>query len=221
MTQTPLIAAADCADSLLTTKRTRIVLFVLILFTLLAQLTLFFVVRYKHPHLLEAPATPGEKNSADLLQYFIGMLDFAGMILPAMLTVTLFVTLQVQLVGRLLGTAKMTTALLWSVLLFLLLFPWQAVLNNPAINSDVNATAIGLKIPGVLYTWAEFARGTGNATFVIAADDLKLNILHWARFVGFPVFAVLLLIWIQFKSDGGLKQAMGRDLIVTDPVPVN
>jgi hypothetical protein len=224
MTQTTLASAADYADSLLVARRTKIVVSVLILFILVAQLTLFFVVRYGYPHLLEAPATTADRNKTELIQYTIGMLDFAGMILPAVLTVTLFILLQIQLVGRLVGTAKMTSALLWSVMLCLLLFPWQSVLNNPAINADPAATAIGLKIPGVLYTWSEFSNGKFGATFTVGKDwtkDWAPVVLHWTRFCVAPVIAVLILIWIQFKSDGGLRQSLGGgDPVVPATNPV-
>jgi hypothetical protein len=218
MTQTNLASAADYADSLLTTRRTKIVVFVLILLTLLGQLALFFTVRYGYPHLLEAPATQADRNKTETLQYVIGVLDFGGLILPAVLVVTLFIMLQLQLVGRLLGTAKVTSALLWSVLLALLLFPWQAVLNNPAITANPQLTSIGLKIPGVLYTWAEFSNSTLGATF--HGTDMTANVLHWARFVAWPVIAVIILIWIQFKSDGGIRQSLGGYIAVTETTAV-
>ena len=67
----------------------------------------------------------------------------------------MLVILQVQLVARLVGTGRVVGGLVWAVVVALLLFPWQAVLNNPAINADAAADAIGLKVPGVVYTWAE------------------------------------------------------------------
>jgi hypothetical protein len=35
-------------------------------------------------------------------------------------------------------------------------------------------------------------------------------LLFWARFVGFPVLAVIILLAVQTKSSRGLKQAMGE-----------
>jgi hypothetical protein len=214
MNQTSIAAAADYADSLLVARRTKTVLFLLLLFALVAQLTLFFVVRYGHPQLLEAAASRRDQYTKDALQYVIGLLDFAGLILPAMLVVCLLIILLVQLVGRLLGTAGMTSALLSSVLLALLLFPWQAVLNNPAITDDPVANSIGMKIPGVLYTWAEFSHSDAPATFKVVYEwgNWWLILLRWSRYVGFPVIAVLLLLWIQFKSDRSLRQSLGEEI---------
>jgi hypothetical protein len=213
-----LAASADYADSLLVARRTKIVLFLLILFTLLAQLTLFFVIRYGHPQLLEAPATQSDRVKTETIEYVIGVLDFAGMILPAILVFTLLITLQVQLVGRLLGTARMTAALLWSVVLFFLLFPWQSFLNSPAISADPAVNAIGLKIPGVLYTWAEFSNGKFGATFKVGTDT-SADILHWGRFVAGPVIAVIILTWIQFRSDAGFRQSLGKDVTFPEKTP--
>ena len=70
------------------------------------------------------------------------MVGFGGIIFPTLLAIILALILHILLRGRLLGTAAFTTAFLWCVVLVLLLFPWQAFLNNPAINSDTTANAL-------------------------------------------------------------------------------
>ena len=44
--------------------------------------------------------------------------------------------------------------------------------------------------------------------------DLPFLILRWARFVGWPVVAVLMLLTIQSKSSQGLRQALGNDIVL-------
>ena len=85
-----------------------------------------------------------------------------------------------------------------------LLFPWQAFLNNVAFDRPE------FKIPGVLYTWDEvrlFAKFGMDHDHPISLAQL---ILQWARFVAFPVISVLILLAIQIKSNRGLRQALGE-----------
>jgi hypothetical protein len=219
MTQTQLATSADYADALLTARKAKSLFSLLILFVLVAELSLFFALRYYRP--LKPPVTALEQHSRDVIQYAVGLLDFGGLILPALLTVVIYLILKVQLVGRLLGTARMTSAFLWSVLLALLLFPWQAVLNNPAINSDPVASSLGMKIPGVVYTWAEISNQTVGASFGV--NDIKPDVLafslHWARYAGFPILSILILTIIHAKTRRGLRQSLGEDQIAVATTP--
>jgi hypothetical protein len=207
MTQTQLATAADYADALLTTRRAKALVTSLLLFVLLSQLSLFFALRFWKP--LPTDSTAMEQHTRDVIQYFVGLQDIGGLILPALLTVILYLILKVQLVGRLLGAGRLTSAFLWSILLCLLMFPWQAVLNNPAINADPVANSLGMKIPGVLYTWAEISNPFIGANF--GRGDSPVLVLHWARYVGFPLLSVLILTMIHFKSLRGLRQSLNSE----------
>jgi len=217
MTQTQLAAAADYAEALLTARRVKVLVTGLLLLVLVIQIAMFFLLRYWKP--LPTGATPIERHTRDVIEYFVGLLDIAGLILPVILTVVLYLILKVQLVGRLVGTGRLTAAFLWSILLCLLLFPWQAVLNNPATDSDPVASSLGMKIPGVLYTWAEISHPAIGARFGITAppnsppgnSDTAMVILHWARYAGFPVLTVVILSNIHVKSRRGLRQSLGED----------
>ena len=216
MTQTDLAASADYADALLVTRRAKGLVSGLILFVLATELSLFFCLRYYKP--LPWGNTPAEQHTRAVIEYLVGMLDIGGLILPALLTVIIYLILKVQLVGRLIGTGRMTAAFLWSVLLMMLLFPWQAVLNNPAINPDVVADSLGMKIPGVIFTWAEVSHPTLGATFGLTQpkpDTFKL-VLDWARYVGFPLLSILILTIIHFKTQRGLRQSLGEDKIMIE-----
>lgn len=208
MTQSNIPIQADYADALLSAKRAKNILFVIILLLLLIELALFFVARYTKAL---APSTSG-RSWPELIQYLTGLIDFLGLILPAVLSVVLLLITAVLLVGRLLGAARLTSAFLWSVLLTMLLFPWQAMLNNPANSTNPVAAGLGLKIPGVLYTWTELSHATVGATFSASPMSAAV-LLHWARYVVFPIISVLILLLIQFKSDRGLRQALGTDAV--------
>jgi hypothetical protein len=214
MSQSPLATAADYADALLTARRARNWLFAILLLMLLIQLATFFVVRYKE----SAPATESQvltpaaqpaARSADApasgvedlhprlrqwLAYATGMINFLGIALVLVLAMDLLLIIQIMLVGRLIGVSHLIAAFIGCLLLTVLLFPWQAFLDNYAF-----------KIPGVLYTWDELAH---RARFT--HENLSVAVLSWARFVGFPVIAVILLLWVHTRSRRGLRMALGE-----------
>jgi len=217
MTQASILNAADYADALLTARRAKNTIFLVILFLLVAELGLFFIAR--DTSILNTTADTKMTALRGVLRWVVGLIDFLGLIMPTLLAVILFIILNVLLVGRLLGAGRLTSALIGSVLLALLLFPWQSFLNNPTMSNDPALNAMGLKPPGCLYTWAELTHVDPvnhkdfGATF--HSDDLKFNILRWFRFVGFPAVCLILLFAVHLKSDRGLRQALGSETVVT------
>ena len=70
----------------------------------------------------------------DLLKYFIGATGFMGVTLSIVLSFVLLLIVNVMLVGRLIGVARLTSAYLWSLILIVMLFPWQAFLNDQMLS---------------------------------------------------------------------------------------
>jgi len=220
MPDSAIATAADYADAMLVARRAKSVLVLILLLALLTQLGLFFAARYSD--VLFKPAegaatsqpvelaaspqaiatTPLQTSSRwfDVLHYLIGLSGFLGVALSIVLSLVLFLLVKIMLVGRLIGVARVTSAYVWSLVLIALLFPWQAFLQNH------DFTSREFMLPGVLYTWDELLRFARFGT-----DDLPAAVLKWAKFVGFPVLAVLMLMVIQIKSNRGLRQALGED----------
>jgi hypothetical protein len=113
-----------------------------------------------------------------------------------------------MLVGRLVGVGRITSAYIWCVVLIVLLFPWQAIYVNPTLLADQQMQDKDFRIPGVLYTWTELSHPQLGANF--DTTDTKVAALRWARFVGFPALAVVILLITQFNSGRALKQALGE-----------
>lgn len=215
MPDSAIATAADYADALITARRAKNVLVLLLLLMLLAQLAIFFTARYTNltsatvvtTSATTAPTTAdvaavGPNQWFEKLQYVIGLTDFLGVTLSIVLAFVVLLLVQIMLVGRLIGVARVTSAFIWALVLIVLLFPWQAFLNNVAFDRPE------FKIPGVLYTWDELR------TFAKFGMDKALPlpqlILQWARWVAFPVISVLILLAIQIKSNRGLRQALGE-----------
>jgi hypothetical protein len=216
MTPDPAIAtAADYADALMTARRSKNLLLLLVLLFLLVELALFFVARYTNvilsdPSAVDLPAAtattqPAGASAKDLAQYATGLAVFLGMLFCVMLAMVVYLIANIMLVGRLIGVARVTSAFVWALLLIVLMFPWQAFLGDATFNNP------SFKPTGVLYTWSELIAG---ARF--KGEFSAEAVLKWARFVAFPVIAIVVLLMVQVKSNRGLKQALGEDVVTHD-----
>ncbi|HEX8523080.1 MAG TPA: hypothetical protein VF669_12555 [Tepidisphaeraceae bacterium] len=219
MADSPIATAADYADAMLTARSAKNALFLVLLVLLLLQLAIFFLYRYEivqfTPSLVRRPAPAATTTSTTspttvravivqqsvmelLLTYLVGLTDFLGVVLTVVLALVLLLLVNIMLVGRLIGVAGVTSAYIWTLILLVLVFPWQAFLGPYAF-----------KLPGVLYTWDELIN---NARW----QDLTLPeaILRWSRFVVMPLVAVIILMAIQIKSVRGIRQALGEGVDV-------
>lgn len=174
----------------------------------------------------------GREITLGLYKWVLNGTGVLGMALIIVLAVVLLLTAVIMLVGRLIGVSHVTSAFVWCVLLAALLFPWQSLLNSgsqPLGGAGLGATSTSAdleqaaytsppvkdqKLPGVLFTWTEVERDARFETSHFNAE----TVLHWARFVAWPVVAMLLLLTIHVKSGRGLRFALGEADI---PVEVN
>ncbi len=215
MTDPAIATAADYADALLTARRAKNLLVLLVVLMLLIQLAVFFVVKYTgivYPmNGSDAPATaPTTGDRADLwhsvAQYAVGTSVFIGVAGTVLAALMLYLITQIMVVGRLIGVSRVISALVWTFVVLLLIFPWQAFLADQTFKTR------DWILPGVLYSWDELIRNVR-----LGADaPLSRQVLHWARFVAWPVIAIVMLLAIQVKSNRGLRQALGEESITTD-----
>lgn len=237
MTLIPSTAASAVYHDALTTARFWRNLCFLVLFLAIAgQLALFFTARFtdyvpvegaKPGEMSIQPSTPAEpatqpQDEADEtpvedlvekampstdqeLRHWIHAALYATMwgalIFSILMSLTLLFTTLVMLNGRTVGVAKEVSAFFWSLVLILLLVPWQWILNHPTIAGGP------FHLPGVLYTWPEL-----NERARFDASD----IMEWARFVIWPVFALLVLLTVQGRARRGVKEALGEDLAMIE-----
>jgi hypothetical protein len=186
-------SAADHAETLLIARRSKNLLVLLILLILLFQLGLFFAARYK----VDLTTSP----NLDFLKYLVGLTNFLGVALPVVLMFFLELMVLVLLLRRLIGVSQMLMAFTGCLVLIVLLFPWQAFLRNQTFTSEE------FKIPGVLYTWAELLLRARSRP-----DKPALAMLFWARFVAWPVVAILVTLRVQMTSSKSLSAALREDI---------
>ncbi|CAN5546178.1 hypothetical protein BH09PLA1_BH09PLA1_14160 [soil metagenome] len=215
MTDPAIAIAADYADALLTARRAKNMLVLVVLLMLLIQLAVFFTAKYTgivYPLTTSAsPATAPAKapDWHDVMRYAVGFSEFLGVAGTILIGLVLYLIVQIMVAGRLIGVSRVISAFIWTIVVLLLLFPWQAFLR------DQTFTSRDWLLPGVLYSWDELM-----ARVMIGTrgrhDEIKILVLHWARFVAWPVIATVLLLAIQVKSNRGLKQALGEEIISDD-----
>jgi hypothetical protein len=204
MTDVTIATAADYADALITARRAKNWLFLLLFVMLLVQLGTFLAARYTHivvPTETTTSTTQSTFTARDVPRYIIGISDFAGITLSSVLSMVLLLIVLIMVVGRTLGVSGTTSAYVWSLLLIMLLFPWQAFLDP-----------YSFKVPGVLYTWRELRTG---AQFTPA--NIPDAIVRWSRFVVFPVLALVILLIIQVQTTRGMKLALGEEQRLPEP----
>ncbi|MGH7177223.1 MAG: hypothetical protein ACREJC_07580 [Tepidisphaeraceae bacterium] len=212
-TETEIATAADYVDALVTARRSKNLLVLVLLLIVLAQLGLFFAARFTGRVLPSGSTTQPSARLVDFLHYVVGLTDFLGVILTIVLALVLLLIVNIMLVGRLIGVGQTISAYVWCLVTLVLLFPWQAFMNNATFS------ATEFKIPGALYTWEELSHPVAGARF--ATTDLAVSVLKWARFVGFPALAALLLLVMQVKSNRALRQALGEAEVTRgDSIPV-
>jgi len=240
MTQNTIATAADYADAMITARRAKNWLFGILLLILLAQLAIFFTVAFgperlaTHsaassvvadaqptgdlpttlPAAVEAPANGDQQQplsqrsfGSRFMEWVIGCTTFIGMGAVLVMAVVLLLIVLIMLIGRLIGVSRVTSAFIWCIVLAVLLFPWQAFLNYPDLAGE------SFRIPGVLMSWVEIAE---HARFHEADVGLQVKVLKWARFVGFPLVAIVLLLMIQLRSKRGLRLALGESDLESD-----
>ena len=229
--------AADYADALLVVRRAKRLLLLLLMLALLAQLAIFAVAHFTdmlkpNPGApvtvaemtsTTAPATNAVVNTAaladraasaassprtrDVLTYLTFVTLSMGVVFSILLSLVLFITVQIMLVGRLIGVAYVTRAFVLSLLLAILLFPWQSILATAGLETR------DFVLPGVLYTWDEI----NSRVPMRAATDLAATILYWGRFVALPLVALIVLLLVQVRSGRGLKLALGEEELLSGP----
>ena len=225
MTRTTMAVAADYADAMLVARFWKNLLFLLLFLILLIQIGVFVWIRFGMPPPTGAATQPAMLAGRDVtaaLTWLINTTDFLAMVAVVVLAVVLLLIVGIMLVGRLIGVTHTTRAFIGCVVLGVLLFPWQSLWDYPIAGTTQEEPAarenvqVGppIGLPGVLYTWPELEH---KAHFPSAPWEAAL--LGWARFVGWPVVAMIILLMLQARSSRGLKFALGEaEIQVAEPI---
>lgn len=213
---TPLAVAADYADALMTARRAKNLLFLLLALILVLQITIFCLAKFNVIGVgggLETAATTQPASKVDLekfVPYFLTFFNFGGIAFSIVMTVVMLLLVTIMLVGRLIGVASVTSAFIWAVVLVVLLMPWQTLfISSGDYSVSGGSASVGeqpaFKWPGALYTYSELKNDHADKPSTIDGQ-----IWHWGRYVGLPALALLVLLLVQIKSSRGLRFALGE-----------
>lgn len=130
------------------------------------------------------PVAPTSSHKAqiwyDQLRWILPATKFLAMVCSLLLTVTLLMGLQLAMVGRTGGAGPLASSLVWSLVLAVLLLPWQQMLPGTALT-------------GALFSLDELLGGTQAMRLLPRDMPWAGPTWYYARFVGYPVVA--LLVW--------------------------
>ena len=195
-----LATALDYADALSAARSIRRWLGALLVLVVLYEVALFLAVHYRTTPLLTPATQPSDDIRTQSLHLGMVLARVLGFIVPLLLEADLLVILNIMLIGRLIGAASVLRACVWGVLLQLMLFPWETFLSHQGISADA------FEFHGAIYGWSELV---ANGRWDAALSPTE-TALRWWRFAAYPVLAVVLLLWVQYKSGRGLRLAQGE-----------
>ena len=187
------------------------VFFLVLVLAILTQLAAFAVINFTDK--LDAayrPAAgadaPEATQAAAMYKHSLGaamkVARFVAPVAAALAALSLFTGLIVTLVGRLDGAAGLSGAMFWSLLLIVFLVPWQQA-SSPAVglgamsSLEELATESGRVVKG----WGHKAHGSWD------------HILFYARFLGYPVVALLTWLAVQIKFAQGYKRMIASTVV--------
>jgi len=123
--------------------------------------------------------------------WIVRFCNFVLIVAAALYCLTMLFGLKISLVGRLGGINHICRAFFLSLVIFVLLLPWQS--------------CFGSIIVGVMYTPDELMRSCATK-----ADSISRIALHYLRFSGYWLIVFLLLILSQLRSFRWTKTILRR-----------
>ncbi len=131
----------------------------------------------------------------------VPLTQLLGVVAAASQAIIIFITLLLILVAQAPGVAFVTRSLIWAVLIFFMVLPWQYFAAN-------------FPIPGVLYGYNELLRDV--APYIVRTPGHKIYMyqqaLLLARFFLWPLMALAVMIMTAERFRAGMRMAIGHPL---------
>ncbi len=140
----------------------------------------------------EAGAKPAFQIEFKQLTWLIRFFNFILIPASVFYCLTLLFGLQVSLVGRLGGVSHVTRAFFLSLLMLILMMPWQKIFWGVVV--------------GAMYSPDDLL----NSITITPAYDMLASILYYTRFTIYWLVVVLLLIFAQLRSSKWAKAMLRR-----------
>lgn len=197
--------SGEYAQAMRTVNVAKWLLLIVVLLSLLAAVKAVCIVSFTH--LLDSPASatstmpataPAEPSGPDrsaTWRYWLGVsLGIARVVGPLaclMLLATLALACGLSLLNRSGGTAKFVSSFFWSLLLLVMLTPWQSVFG------EIHAAGAIPSLAEIRNCFAYIKPGQNAAWFDVGT--------YYARFLAYPVVALLVWLAVTCKFSCGYK----------------
>jgi hypothetical protein len=147
------------------------------------------------PSMADAAGESGEGSRPlhHLFRLGLPLAAFLGPVSCALLAATCLIGANVTLSGGLGGVRGMLGAFFWALALLVLLFPWSRWFG------DVSGVP---RIPGVYSGYEELRHLPGEL------GDMSRQVLHYLRFLGYPILALLMLLFANRHFKRGYRTAV-------------
>lgn len=199
--------------ALATVRRAKNCLWWLIVLSIIIQMAAFVSVRFVgvvddtlqlpgvaqagHEQATTAPAEAADDESAwiwrHMLKWALPITKFIALAAGVLLALTMLTAVQLSLVGRTGGAAGFVSAFFWSLLLLVFLIPWQQVIGSTYAC-------------GALYNLGDLIDWTARAVWNAKDATMLTKIFYYDRFIGYPVFVILLCMVVQTKFVRGWRR---------------
>lgn len=129
-----------------------------------------------------------------VLNWVFPTAKFIAMVSALLAVLTIMFAVKLSLVGRLGGIPGFMSAFFWSLILLAAVTPWQQIID-------------GEFATGALYNMGELTQEVSRIKASWGADDVSIfdRILFYARFIAYPVIALLIWVAVMSKFARGYK----------------
>jgi hypothetical protein len=189
--RTSISEYAEAFDSVRLAKN---IFWLLIAAAIVVQLASFVLVQFAGvlDEANQLPTTTQPQATATgwyaVLHWILPAVKFIALASGLLLMLTLMFAVKLSLLERMGGVAGLMSAFFWSLVLFVLVVPWQDVLVDSFAS-------------GALYSLGDLVAGREQMD-----GEWGASILYYARFVAYPVVTVLVWLVVQLKFARGYRQ---------------
>ncbi len=148
----------------------------------------------------EAPADSVEGVALwyNILLWGFPAAKFFGLVTAILLALALMFAVKIALQGGFAGVAALVSAFFWSLILVAMITPWQQVFNTTVVTGALyNYGELKLHASALKESW-----GGGKA-----AGTMEW-IVYYARFLAYPIVALLVWLVVMVRFGGGCRRAL-------------
>ena len=215
-------AASEFASAMKPVGTAKCIFLLLILVCLVVQTAGFVLLEFTA--LMDAPsaAAEGEKSVStppaetmpaaskeqpralrDAFHWILPITKFLALACGVLVVISLMFLAALSLLGQGQGSRRLLSAFCWSLILLVMVIPWQRVFQSSLAC-------------GALYNLGELTKWYDSIH--TGQGDLMKKIFYFARFLGYPGLTLLVWIVVLVKSGGGYSRLVSGEVAKSPPL---